>query len=201
MATTIRDLAPCGKTSHILRTSLFQFSGHEFWQNLVTVLYASSMMCNAWCWQSSGIFFLLLMIISDNPCLDIKHRFLQLPNTLFYGCAPEVGDTISWCDMAILNIRIVKLLRKEVAISREKFDLAGIQRVPRAQCDFSPVGVEWRYHGMLPQSGHRGLSIASWCPIVVFAWDLACWGPTLGSRAPCRFEIFGFASSYIFSGL
>ena len=67
-------------------------------------------------------------------------------------------------------------------------------RVPRARCDFSPVGIEWRYHGMLPQGGHRGLSITFWCPIVVFAWDLACWGPRLGSRAPCRFKTLGFAS-------
>ena len=43
-----------------------------------------------------------------------------------------------------------------------------------AACDFSPVGVEWRYHGILPQSGHTGLSIAFWCPIVVGVWDLAC---------------------------
>ena len=60
-----------------------------------------------------------------------------------------------------------------------------VERVPRARCarcNFSPVGVEWRYHGMLPQSGHRGLSIAFRCPIVVFAWGLACWGPRLGSR-------------------
>ena len=35
---------------------------------------------------------------------------------------------------------------------------------------------------MLPQSGHRGLSIAFRCPIVVFPWGLACWGPRLGSR-------------------
>ena len=35
---------------------------------------------------------------------------------------------------------------------------------------------------MLPQSGHGGLSIAFRCPIVVFAWGLACWGPRLGSR-------------------
>ena len=51
-----------------------------------------------------------------------------------------------------------------------------------ARCDFSPVGVEWRYHGMLPQSGHRGPSIAFSYPIIVFAWGPACRGPKLGSR-------------------
>ena len=57
--------------------------------------------------------------------------------------------------------------------------------------DFSPVGVEWRYHGMLPKSGHRSLSITNGWPIVVFVWNYQCRGVRVGSRAPCAFENIG----------
>ena len=73
-------------------------------------------------------------------------------------------------------------------------DSEGASRAVRASVRLRRGCVEWWYHGMLPQSGHRGLSIANWCPIVVFGWNQECWGPRLGSRAPCRFEIVGFAS-------
>ena len=42
-----------------------------------------------------------------------------------------------------------------------------------AQCIVSPYGVEW-CDRILPQSRHKGLSIAIWCPIVVFVWDQEC---------------------------
>jgi hypothetical protein len=91
-------------------------------------------------------------------------------------------------------LRLVVPLREHLPPPLLLVQRGCLARSAGARCDFSPVGVEWWYHGMLPQSGHRGLSIAFWCPIVVFGWDLACWGPKLGSKAPCRFEISGFTS-------
>ena len=60
-----------------------------------------------------------------------------------------------------------------------------------ARCDFSPIGVEWRYHGMLPKSGHRSLSITNGWPIVVFGWNYQFRGVRVGSRAPCAFKNIG----------
>ena len=64
-------------------------------------------------------------------------------------------------------------------------------RVPCARCGHAvrqgPVGVELRYHGILPNSGHRGCSIANGWPIGVFGWNSQCWG----SRAFCAFENIG----------
>ena len=58
----------------------------------------------------------------------------------------------------------------------------------RAVC---PVGVEWRYHGMLPKSRHRSLSITNAWPIVVFGWNHQCRGVRVGRRAPCASQNIG----------
>ena len=65
-----------------------------------------------------------------------------------------------------------------------------------ARCDFSPVGVEWWNHGMLPKSGHRSFSITNGWPIVVFGWNYQCWGVRVGSRAPCAIENIGVTPVY-----
>jgi len=69
--------------------------------------------------------------------------------------------------------------------------LARGARGARARCDCSPVDLERRYHRMLPKSGHRGLSITTRWPIVVFGWKYQCPGVEVGSRALCALENIG----------
>ena len=66
-----------------------------------------------------------------------------------------------------------------------------LARGARARCDCSPVDLERRYHRMLPKSGHRGLSMTTRWPIVVFGWKYQCPGVEVGSRAPCALENIG----------